>query len=259
MQDITKLSATNLKEYLKQVNVEDYPNYIKMLDTSTKKTVLAIKTSLQKKYQAYQDELKRIADLYKIHQDIQNHYGIKNILCIDEVGRGPLAGPVTVCGVMLSENPNILNVNDSKKLNAVKRQQIYDLALNKGINYHIESVSNKEIDEMNILNATFFAMKKVVEHFKTAEFVLVDGNMKIPNLNLNQSAIIGGDSKVYGIGLASIIAKVTRDTYMEKMSQIYPHYYFDKNKGYGTSEHIEGLKKYGPCEIHRLSFIKNII
>ncbi len=190
---------------------------------------------------------------------IQKGYSL--IAGMDEAGRGPLAGPVVcACVVMpLDKNSIILGVDDSKKLTPKKREQLFEQIKQTAICYSIYEVDNKTIDQINILNATRLCMQNCVKTLsKMPDFVLVDYitglDLPIPNI-----AIVKGDAKSYSIACASILAKVYRDKLMEKMHEKYPNYNFKKHKGYGTKEHIENLQKFGKCEIHRDTFIKNFI
>lgn len=182
--------------------------------------------------------------------------GYKVICGVDEAGRGPLAGPVFSAAVVLEDSVIIDGVNDSKKLSAKKREELYDDIIKKAKDYSIAFSSEDEIDSINILNATFLSMKRAIDGLKEKpDFVLVDGN-RLPNLGINSRAIVKGDSLSMSIACASILAKVTRDRLMIKLAQEYPEYQFDKHKGYGTKLHREMLLKYGPCKIHRKSFLK---
>lgn len=195
------------------------------------------------------------------------------VIGIDEAGRGPLAGPVVAAALFLSSDFNFhttknqkefLKIRDSKKITPKGREKLFDFLIeNKDIRYGIGIVDEKIIDQKNILQATFIAMKKAIEDLSNKEpkinmqnsIVLIDGRDILENIDLNQKSIIGGDGKVWSIAAASIIAKVTRDKIMEKYHEKYPQYQFDKHKGYGTKLHFELIKKHGPCEIHRKTFI----
>ncbi len=183
-----------------------------------------------------------------------------NIVCgVDEAGRGPLAGPVYVAAVVLPVGKIIEGVNDSKKLSEKRREELYDKIVQESLSYSIASANETEIDEINILNATYLAMKRAVDSLNIKpDIVLIDGN-RAPDLGIDTKTIIKGDSLSMSIASASILAKVSRDRYMKRLSYKYPQYQFEKHKGYGTLAHREAIKKYGPCEIHRLSFLKNII
>ena len=186
--------------------------------------------------------------------------GKKLIAGIDEVGRGPLAGPVCVacCIMPLNDEDIIQGVNDSKKLSEKKREELFDKIVEKAISYKIEWLDEKAIDEYNILNATKMCMKKSIEEIEIKpEIVLIDA-VKI-DTSVEIVPIIKGDAKSYSIACASILAKVSRDRLMVEMDEKYPEYGFASNKGYGSKMHIDALKKIGPCPIHRKSFIKNFI
>jgi len=189
---------------------------------------------------------------------------LNNAFClvggIDEAGRGPLAGPVVAACVTITknfnyENPYIKQITDSKKLTKKNREKLFEIIHDEFQEIGIGICDCKTIDQINILQATFLAMKKAIGMLKQKpDYVLIDGNFIIPNYSLKQEAITKGDSKAISIAAASIIAKVTRDRLMLEAHEKYPQYNFDKHKGYGTKLHIEKLKKYGPCPIHRLTF-----
>ena len=190
--------------------------------------------------------------------DYENKYKGKLIAGIDEAGRGPLAGPVVcACVIMpLDEDKLIDGINDSKKLTEKKREELYDKIIERAIAYSIVEVDERTIDRINILNATKHGMKRALDGLKVKpDIVLIDA-VKL-DTDLPQDNIIKGDAKSYNIASASILAKVYRDRLMDELSEKYPQYNFAKHKGYGTKEHIENLKKYGKCELHRETFIKN--
>ena len=180
-----------------------------------------------------------------------------SIICgIDEAGRGPLAGPVCAAAVILPEGHIIDGVNDSKKLSAKKREELFDKIIDECLDYSIATADEKEIDEINILQATFLAMRRAVDGLKIKpDIAFIDGN-KEPGLAISQQTIVKGDSKSMSVAAASILAKVTRDRYMLEMAEKYPHYAFEKHKGYGTKLHYQMLNEYGPWEIHRTTFLK---
>ena len=185
--------------------------------------------------------------------------GCKYIAGVDEVGRGPLAGPVVCVAVIMPiENADlVVGVDDSKKLSAKKREQLAEEIKNKALCYKIVEIDEKTIDEINILQATRLGMKRAIESLEIKpDVVLTDGNMTI-DIPFPQKSIIKGDSLSYSIGSASIVAKVYRDNLMDEYAKIYPAYAFEKNKGYGTAEHIKGIKEQGICPIHRKTFTKN--
>ncbi len=184
--------------------------------------------------------------------------GVKYIAGVDEVGRGPLAGPVVCAAIImpLEEESIIIGVDDSKKLSAKKREQLAEEIKKRALAYTIVEVSEKEIDEINILEATKLGMKRALETLSIApETVLTDGNMTL-DITFPQRSIIQGDALSYSIGAASIIAKVYRDNMMDEYAKEYPQYAFDSNKGYGTAAHIQAIKEYGLCPIHRRTFTK---
>lgn len=185
--------------------------------------------------------------------------GNKLIGGIDEAGRGPLAGPIVVAGVImpLGESDLIDGVNDSKKLSAKKRDKLYDEILAKAIDVQVAVVDNKTIDEINILNATKQGMLQCIEGFSEVDCVLIDA-VKL-DTSVRTLSIVHGDALSYSIAAASIVAKVTRDRMMEEFDKSYPQYGFAKHKGYGTAAHIAALKQYGPCPIHRRSFIGHFV
>ena len=182
-----------------------------------------------------------------------------NIICgVDEAGRGPLAGPVFACAIIMKEDFIIPEVNDSKKLTEKKREALYDLILENAVAYSVASVDEKEIDEINILNATMKAMEMAINGLKVKpDLALIDGNQN-RGITTNNRTVVKGDAKSYNIAAASIIAKVSRDRFIIEMDALYPEYGFKKHKGYGTKEHMDAIRKYGPCEIHRRSFLKKL-
>ena len=185
--------------------------------------------------------------------------GRKLICGVDEAGRGPLAGPVCAAAVIMPSGLMIEGVNDSKKLTPKKRETLYQIIIEKCIDYSVSLVCSEKIDEINILNATHLAMKNAVDSLKQKpDIVLVDGN-SLPKWDVDSVSIVKGDALSHSIACASILAKVSRDKFMIEQAEKYPSYGFERHKGYGTKAHIEALKKYGPCEIHRKTFLKNIL
>lgn len=205
---------------------------------------------------------KQEAELLRLEQmcEYEKKYAAAAYICgIDEVGRGPLAGPVTACAVVLPKDCRILYINDSKKLSEKKRELLYEEIMEKAISVGIGMASNGRIDEINILQATYEAMRQAIGELTIEPDVLLNDAVTIPGAAALQVPIVKGDAKSISIAAASIVAKVTRDRLMADMDQRYPGYYFAKNKGYGTKEHIEALKKLGPCPIHRRTFIKKFL
>lgn len=186
--------------------------------------------------------------------------GVKYIAGIDEAGRGPLAGPVVVGSVILAPNSMIEGVNDSKKISESKREKLYEIITKEAISYGVGIVYQDEIDEINILQATKKAVNLAIKQMKIKpNIIMVDALTGIDTLGIPYKSIIKGDAKCYSIAAASIIAKVTRDRIMREWDKIYPEYGFSSHKGYGTAKHIAALKEYGPCQLHRRSFIKNFV
>lgn len=185
--------------------------------------------------------------------------GFKTVCGVDEAGRGPLAGPVYAAAVILPVETEIAGLNDSKKLSEKKREELFDIINDVAISVSVGTASEKEIDEINILNATFLAMKRAVEGLEISpDYAIIDGN-RAPNLEIPTETVVKGDGKVMSVAAASIIAKVSRDRFMLKMAEEYPEYKFEKHKGYGTKLHYEMIEKYGVSQIHRKSFLKKIL
>lgn len=196
---------------------------------------------------------------YSIEKEFQSK-GYKIIAGVDEAGRGPLAGPVCAAAVILPDDCEIEGLNDSKKLSEKRREALYDVILQKAIAYDIQLVDNNIIDEINILNATMLAMTNAVNGLKVKpDFVIIDGNKVPEQLEIPSDSVVKGDAKSMSIAAASILAKVTRDRLMLSLCDKYPQYEFERHKGYGTKLHCEKLLQYGPCEIHRKTFIGKIL
>ena len=206
----------------------------------------------------YEEEIERQKSMWEYENKLVS-LGYKDIAGVDEAGRGPLAGPVFAASVILPEGCIIEGINDSKKLSPKKRDYLFDIIIEKAISYNIASVDEKIIDEINILNATHLAMNNAVSGMGiTPGYVLIDGN-SIKNMTLPHETVVKGDSKSISIAAASILAKVSRDRYIDEYSVKYPEYGFDKHKGYGTKQHTDAILKYGPCPIHRRTFLKNLL
>lgn len=196
---------------------------------------------------------------YEISAYERQYEEYEYICGIDEVGRGPFAGPVVAGAVILPKNCDILFINDSKKLTEKKREELYDIIMEKAVSYGIGVVSPERIDEINILQATYEAMRFAISDLSVKPTLLLNDAVTIPEVDIKQVPIIKGDAKSISIGAASIIAKVTRDRMMVQYAELYPEYHFEANKGYGSKAHIEALQKYGPTPIHRRSFIKKYV
>lgn len=204
-------------------------------------------------------ELERLIELKKIEKDLYNK-GFENICGIDEAGRGPLAGPVVVAGVIMPKASMIEGVNDSKKVSEKKREKLYDLIIEEAISYSVAIIGQDVIDDINILNATKQGVAEVVKGLDVKpNLILVDALTHIDTNGIPYDSIVKGDAKCYNIAAASILAKVTRDRIMREWDEIYPQYSFSSHKGYGTAKHIAAIKEYGLCPIHRRSFTKNFV
>lgn len=204
-------------------------------------------------------EIERLKNLKEFENNLHST-GLKYIAGIDEAGRGPLAGPVVVGIAIMKPDSFIEGVNDSKKLSEKKREQLYEQIISEAIDWTVGIVDQKEIDEINILNATKKALHMAISNLKVKpDRILVDALEHIDTYGIPYTSIIKGDAKIYSISVASIIAKVTRDRIMQKYDEIYPEYGFSGHKGYGTAKHIQAIKEYGPCSLHRKTFIKKFV
>ena len=204
-------------------------------------------------------EIERLNTLKAIEEDLHKK-GFEKICGIDEAGRGPLAGPVVIAGVIMPKDSFIEGVNDSKKVSEKKRELLYDKILDEAISYSVAIIGQDVIDEINILNATKKGVTSVIEGLDVKpNLIVIDALEHIDTKGIPYESIIKGDAKCYSISAASIIAKVTRDRIMREWDKIYPQYGFAKHKGYGTSAHISAIKEYGLCPIHRRSFTKNFV
>lgn len=204
-------------------------------------------------------ELERLTKLKEIEKDLYDK-GFKNICGIDEAGRGPLAGPVVVAGVIMPQDSMIEGINDSKKVSEKKREKLYDLIIEEAISYSVAIIGHDVIDDINILNATKSGVTKVVDELDLKpDLIIVDALTHINTRGIPYEPIIKGDAKCYNIAAASILAKVTRDRIMREWDEVYPQYGFISHKGYGTAKHIDAIKKYGLCPIHRKTFTKNFV
>ncbi|MCR5823301.1 MAG: ribonuclease HII [Lachnospiraceae bacterium] len=247
---------SELRQRAKELDISEIDAFILENKDDDRAGVVKILEDCKKRKDKYLAELARIDNML-IYEN--KYFDFANICGIDEVGRGPLAGPVVAGAVILPKGCKILYVNDSKKLTAKQREELSEEIMDKAVSYGIGIVGHERIDEINILQATYEAMRAAVVKLDPAPDLLLNDAVIIPELKQKQVKIIKGDAKSLSIASASIIAKVTRDRYMEFISDKYPEYDFASNKGYGSAAHIEALKKYGPCEIHRRSFIGNFV
>ena len=238
-------SVAGLLENLEQTYRED-----------TRSGVQALIRRSEKQRETLEKETARIYQLQQYERD----YEKEGLICgIDEVGRGPLAGPVVAGAVILPKNCEILYLNDSKQLSAEKREQLYDVILEHAVAVGIGIVSPQRIDEINILQATYEAMRQAIEKLNPQPAVLLNDAVRIPQVAIQQVPIIKRKAKSVSIAAASIVAKVTRDRMMEQYEEVFPGYGFARNKGYGSKDHIEALQTMGPTAIHRRSFIGHFV
>ena len=245
-----------IKEELADTDVKDLSSFIKKYEADERSGVIKLVETARKRINSYNEELRRIYDLKQYEREYESY----EFICgIDEVGRGPLAGPVVAGAVILPKDCDILYINDSKKLSAAKREELYDEIMEKAVATGIGMVSPQRIDEINILQATYEAMREAIAKLDPQPDILLNDAVTIPQVSIKQVPIIKGDAKSISIGAASIIAKVTRDRLMEEYDSILPGYGFASNKGYGSADHIQAIKDMGPTPIHRLTFIKKFI
>ena len=233
-----------------------FESFIETYKADERGGVLKMVETAEKRLGKYHAELERTESIKKYEKEYDNYVYICGI---DEVGRGPLAGPVVAGAVILPKDCDILYINDSKKLSAAKRDELYDEIMEKAVSVGLGFVGPERIDEINILQATYEAMREAVSKLDPQPDLLLNDAVTIPGLTQKQVPIIKGDAKSISIGAASIVAKVTRDRLMEEYDYMFPEYGFASNKGYGSAEHIAAIKKYGPTPIHRKTFIKNFL
>ena len=245
-----------IKEEILKAQPEDYASLIEKYKEDSRSGVQKLVEQLYKKILAHEKELAR-TEAMKEYEHKYEHLGY--ICGIDEVGRGPLAGPVVAGAVILPQDCSILYLNDSKQLSAKKRDELYDVIMENARAVGIGMASPKRIDEINILQATYEAMREAISKLSVVPQILLNDAVTIPQVTIPQVPIIKGDAKSVSIAAASIVAKVTRDRMMVEYDKVMPEYGFASNKGYGAAAHIEALKKYGPSPIHRASFIKNFV
>ncbi len=244
-----------IREEMQAATLEGLPAFIKVYEVDERAGVRALVERARKKMDAYEEELKRLEEMRLYEKQYQH---CTYICGIDEAGRGPLAGPVVAGAGVLPENCQILYLNDSKQLSAKKREELYDIIREKAVCTGTGVVGPERIDEINILQATYEAMRQALRGLSVSPDVLLNDAVTIPGVNICQVPIIKGDAKSVSIAAASIVAKVTRDRMMVEYDRLYPGYGFAANKGYGSGMHLEALKRLGPSPIHRRSFIKQI-
>lgn len=249
-------SIGEIKALLQAADLKGLPDFINTYKEDERAGVVSLVEKAKKALSAYQKELARTEKM----KAFEKEYASCSYVCgIDEVGRGPLAGPVVAGAVILPKDCDILYLNDSKQLSEKKREELYDVIMEKAVSTGLGFVSPERIDEINILQATYEAMREAIAKLSPQPDLLLNDAVTIPKVAIRQVPIIKGDAKSISIAAASIIAKVTRDRLMVQYDSVFPEYGFASNKGYGAAAHIEALRKYGPTPIHRRSFIKNLL
>lgn len=249
-------SIREIKEELKQIPPERLPEYLALYRDDGRKGVQDVLKTQENRLKKYEAELARIQTLTFFEKKYEEY----TYICgIDEVGRGPLAGPVVAGAVILPKDCRILYINDSKKLSAKKREELSEEIHQKAVAIGIGLSTQERIDEINILQATYEAMRKAIRALSVEPSLLLNDAVTIPQVDIPQVGIVKGDARSVSIAAASIVAKVYRDRMMEEYDKMYPGYGFASNKGYGSREHVEALHRLGPCPIHRRSFLKSIL
>lgn len=245
-----------IREIFQAAEMERLPELIDRYERDERGGVQALVAGARRKLQALEKERERIRQMGRYEREYSSYMYICGV---DEAGRGPLAGPVVAGAVILPKDCEILYVNDSKQLSEKRREALYDVIMDQAAAVGVGCIPPERIDEINILQATYEAMREAVNGLDPSPDLLLNDAVTIPDIQIRQVPIIKGDAKSISIAAASIIAKVTRDRMMVKYDEIFPEYDFAGNKGYGSQGHIEALKKYGPTPIHRRSFIKNFM
>lgn len=251
---MTEKKIGEIKMELQAAAEQELPLFIQTYEADERTGVQALVVKAKKSLEALEKEIQRTEEMKRYEKE----YDACGYICgIDEVGRGPLAGPVVAGAVILPKDCKILYLNDSKQLSEKKREELYDIIMQEAVAVGIGYATHKRIDEINILQATYEAMREAISKLSVKPDILLNDAVTIPQVTIRQVPIIKGDAKSISIAAASIVAKVTRDRLMVEFDKVYPEYYFAENKGYGSAAHIEALKKIGPSPIHRQTFIKN--
>ncbi len=253
-------TISGIRERYKKLNKTDteaLKGFIQSLESDNRESVRSFVRKAKDMISKVIAERDRL-DKMRVYERMCEEKGYHLICGIDEAGRGPLAGPVVAGAVILPSDCEILGMNDSKKLSHKRREALYDEVMDKAVAVGVGVVGSRRIDEINILQADYEAMCEAIGSLSVMPEVLLNDAVTIPQVKIEQKNIIHGDAKSISIASASIIAKVTRDRMMEEYDSLFPEYGFAKHKGYGTAEHYTALKKYGPCPIHRMSFLKNL-
>lgn len=248
-------SIQEIREEFRQASEHDFDDLRERYQMDPRKGVQALVKGLEKTQEKLAEERTRLENMREFERKYASSF--TQICGIDEAGRGPLAGPVVAGAVILPVDCEILYLNDSKKVSASRRELLFDEIQEKAVACGVGIVSQEHIDEMNILQATYEAMRQAVNQLSVSPDLLLVDAVTIPNVAMKQVGIVKGDARSVSIAAASILAKVTRDRIMEEYDTRYPGYGFADHKGYGSQAHIQALKKLGPCPIHRRTFIKN--
>lgn len=247
---------SEIKTIFQAAELNELPAFIKTYEQDGRSMVVSLVKRAHKRLEDYEKELARTEKM----KEYERKYASCSWICgIDEVGRGPLAGPVVAGAVILPKDCDILYLNDSKQLSEKRREELYTVIMEKAVSTGLGFVAPERIDEINILQATYEAMREAISKLDPQPEILLNDAVTIPQITIRQVPIIKGDAKSISIAAASIIAKVTRDRLMVSYDEIYPEYGFALNKGYGAKAHLDALKKYGPTPIHRRTFIKNLL
>ena len=249
-------NISDIKSQFNKLKDDGFAGFIEQYSGDNRSGVIQLVQKAEKALDRYRAEVARTEQMLSFEKE----YSCYSAICgIDEVGRGPLAGPVVAGAVILPPDERILYLNDSKQLSAAKREELYDIIYERAVAVSVASVDHSRIDEINILQATYEAMRTAIMNLSVKPDILLNDAVTIPGVDIKQVPIIKGDAKSCSIAAASIVAKVTRDRFMEKMDSVYPGYGFASNKGYGSAEHINAIKTLGPSPIHRRTFIGNFV
>lgn len=246
-----------IKTLLQHASYEEIPDLVREYAKDERMGVIKEVAKAQKRLTQWEKEISRVEAMKQYEYQYWKDYSY--VCGIDEVGRGPLAGPVMAAAVIFPKDVNILYLNDSKQLSEKKRQELYEEIIDQAVAYAVGMADVDTIDTMNILQADYVAMRQAISKLSVEPEILLNDAVTIPLVKQPQVPIIKGDAKSISIAAASIVAKVERDRLMCIYDDMYPEYGFSRNKGYGSAEHIEAIKKYGPCEIHRKTFIKHFV
>lgn len=249
-------SVKEIEELLKAAPLDEIPALTAIWEQDERSGVQKLLRTYRKRKEQLDVERERMKKMFRYEHRYREYHAVCGI---DEVGRGPLAGPVTACAVILPKDCSVLGLNDSKQLSEKRREALCEVILKEAVSVGIGTVSPAVIDDINILQATYEAMRIAVGNLSCMPDLLLNDAVTIPGLTMRQIPIIKGDAKSASIAAASIVAKVTRDRMMKEYDQVFPGYGFAENKGYGSAAHIEALRRLGPCPIHRRTFIRNMI